>query len=366
MVENPLLEKYAKLLVEYSLSIEKGDRLLIKSTTLAEPLVREVYREALKKGAIVEVDLDFEDQGEILLNNGQEEALKAVPVLFEKAINEFDAYLNIRAPFTLRQAKLNKDNAAIRQNTMKPIFQTYFDRTADRRLKRSLCQYPTWAAAREAGMNLKEYSNFVFSACKLFEEDPKAAWIKLRQNQQAIVDKLNSCTEIRYFSPHMDISFSTKGRTWINSDGQTNMPSGEVFTSPVEDSANGYITFTYPAIYRGVEVENVRLEVKDGYIEKWSATKGQDFLDEIFAMDGARRFGEAAIGTNYDINKITKNILFDEKIGGSIHMAIGQSYQQAGGKNQSGIHWDMISDMKNNGAVFADGEKIYENGKFLI
>ncbi|MCP4923548.1 MAG: aminopeptidase, partial [bacterium] len=201
---------------------EKGDRLLIKSTTLAEPLVREVYREALKKGAIVEVDLDFEDQGEILLNNGQEEALKAVPVLFEKAINEFDAYLNIRAPFTLRQAKLNKDNAAIRQNTMKPIFQTYFDRTADRRLKRSLCQYPTWAAAREAGMNLKEYSNFVFSACKLFEEDPKAAWIQLRQNQQAIVDKLNSCTEIRYFSPHMDISFSTEGRTWINSDGQTN------------------------------------------------------------------------------------------------------------------------------------------------
>ena len=144
------------------------------------------------------------------------------------------------------------------------------------------------------------------------------------------------------------------------------MPSGEVYTSLVEDSVNGYITFTYPAIYRGVEVEEVRLEVKDGFIENWKAKKGQELLDQIFEIEASRRFGEAAIGTNYSIDKITRNILFDEKIGGSVHMAIGQSYAQAGGKNQSSIHWDMISDMKNQGQVFADGEKIYENGLFLI
>ena len=366
MVNENIIDKYAKLLVDYSLSIEKGDRLLVKSTTLAEPLVRAVYREALIRGAIVEVDLDFEDKGNLLLKHGEQAALEHKPTLFEKAINEFDAYLNIRAPFSLKWGDIDKEKNAIHQKAMEPIFQTYFDRTADRRLKRSLCQYPTQAAADAAEMSLEEYSEFIFSACKLFEEDPKQAWINLRNNQQSIVDKLNSCTEIRYLSPNMDISFNTKGRTWINSDGQTNMPSGEVFTSPIEDSANGYITFTYPAIYRGVEVELVKLEVKDGYIESWTAAKGQEFLDEIFKLEGARRFGEAAIGTNYDINRITKNILFDEKIGGSIHMAIGQSYAQAGGKNISSVHWDMISDMQNGGKVFADGEKIYENGKFLI
>lgn len=366
MVDENLINKYAKLLVDYSLSIEEGDRLLIKSTTLAEPLVKAVYKEALIKGATVEVDLDFEDKGNLLLKYGNDQAIKHRPILFEKAINEFDAYLNIRAPFKLKWGDIDKNKNVVHQKAMEPIFQTYFDRTADRRLKRSLCQYPTQASADAANMSLEEYSNFIFSACKLFEEDPKHAWINLRKNQQAIVDKLNSCTEIRYLSPNMDISFSTKGRTWINSDGQTNMPSGEVFTSPVEDSANGHITFTYPAIYRGVEVELVKLEVKNGYIESWSAAKGQDFLDEIFQLEGSRRFGEAAIGTNYDINRITKNILFDEKIGGSIHMAIGQSYAQAGGKNISSVHWDMISDMKNDGKVFADGEKIYENGEFLI
>jgi aminopeptidase len=366
MVNENLLNKYAKLLVDYSLSLEKGDKLLIKSTTLAEPLVKAVYKEALICGAIVEVDLDFEDKGNLLLKYGQQDALVHKPSLFEKAINEFDAYLNIRAPFSLKLGDVDKAKRTIHQKAMEPIFQTYFDRTADRRLKRSLCQYPTQAAADAAEMTLEEYSAFIFSACKLNEENPKKAWIGLRKNQQAIVDKLNSCTHVRYQSPHMDISFRTEGRTWINSDGQTNMPSGEVFTSPIEDSANGYITFTYPAIYRGVEVEQVKLEVKDGYIESWTAAKGQEFLDEIFKLKGSRRFGEAAIGTNYDINRITKNILFDEKIGGSIHMAIGQSYAQAGGKNNSSIHWDMISDMRNGGEVFADGEKIYENGQFLI
>jgi len=144
------------------------------------------------------------------------------------------------------------------------------------------------------------------------------------------------------------------------------MPSGEVYTSPVEDSVNGVVNFSYPAVYMGQEVENVTLWVKNGLINKWEADRGQDFLDRIFEMDGTRRFGEAAIGTNYDINRFTKNILFDEKIGGTVHMAIGQSYLQAGGKNQSAIHWDMIGNMKNGGEIFANDEKIYDSGNFLF
>ena len=181
-----------------------------------------------------------------------------------------------------------------------------------------------------------------------------------------MVDLLNKRTKIRYLGEGIDIEFSTKGRTWINSDGQTNMPSGEVYTSPVEDSVNGVIHFSFPGVYMGHEVEDVTLWVKDGWIEKWEAKRGKDFLDQVFQIEGARRFGEAAIGTNYNIDKLTKNILFDEKIGGTVHMAIGQSYLQAGGKNQSTIHWDMITEMRNGGIILADDEKIYENGVFLF
>jgi aminopeptidase len=162
-----------------------------------------------------------------------------------------------------------------------------------------------------------------------------------------------------------DIRFTTKGRLWINSDGQTNMPSGEVYTSPEEDSVEGYIHFDYPAIRNGAEINGVTLQVKDGEIQSWTAEAGQDILDKTFEIPGTRRFGEAAVGTNYDIDRFSKNMLFDEKIGGTVHMAIGQSYLQCGGKNESAVHWDMIADMTKSGKIFADGKIIYRNGQFL-
>jgi aminopeptidase len=162
------------------------------------------------------------------------------------------------------------------------------------------------------------------------------------------------------------MSFSVKGRKWINSDGRANMPSGEVFSAPIEDSVNGWAYFSYPTIYMGKDVEGVRLEVKDGEVVKWSAEKGQDVLDKVFSVEGARRWGEVAVGTNMNIQRTTRNILFDEKIGGSIHMAVGQSYKQCGGKNESAVHWDMITDMRDGGEIIADGEVIYRNGAFVI
>lgn len=163
-----------------------------------------------------------------------------------------------------------------------------------------------------------------------------------------------------------DITFSVEGRIWMNSDGQTNMPSGEVYTAPHEDNVNGTIFFDYPSIYRGHLVQGITLHVEQGEIVSWEAKTGQALLDEVFNTEGARRFGEVAIGTNYNIQKPTGNILFDEKIGGSIHMAVGQAYYQTGGKNTSPIHWDMISDMISEGEIWADGNLIYRNGKFLI
>ncbi len=364
---NPILKKYANLLVNYCLEIQPGDRLYIKTTTLAEALVREVYREAMKAGGLVVVSLDFREQSKIFFEHAEGDQLSFVTQDYKKAMEEFEAYLYIRAPFNLREDQANDpEKVKMRKKAMVPLNKIYFERTATRALKRNLCQFPTIAAAQNAGMSLEDYETFVYGACKLFEEDPVQSWLDVRAAQQAIVDLLNSKETIRYKGEGIDIRFSTKGRTWINSDGQTNMPSGEVYTSPVEDSVNGVINFSYPAVYMGHVVEDVTLWVKDGYIEKWEAKQGKAFLDRIFDMEGARRFGEAAIGTNYNINRFTKNILFDEKIGGTVHMAIGQSYLQAGGKNQSSIHWDMIANMKNGGEIYANDEKIYDSGRFLF
>lgn len=362
-----ILNKYAHLLVNYCLEIKKGETVYIQSTTLAEELVREVYREAIKVGAHPEVDLMFREKHKIFLDHAVEHQLEYISPIKSTVINEFDAYLNIRAPFNLRE-DANVDPAKRTKSALagKELSDIFSKRTAEGSLRRTLCQYPTQASAQEAAMSLEEYQQFVFGACHLYDADPAQSWREIRKTQQRIVDYLNECEMIRYKNDLSDISFSVAGRIWINSDGRVNMPSGEVFTGPVEDSVEGVIHYNYPSIYMGQEVQGVTFVVQNGQIKEWHAERGMEVLDEIMKIDGARHFGEVAIGTNYNIQKPTKNILFDEKIGGTIHMAIGQSYLQTGGKNESVIHWDLIADMTHNGQIYADDKLIYENGKFLI
>lgn len=362
-----LLEKYAALLVNYCLEIKEGDKVFIQTTTLAEPLLREVYRAAIAAGAHnVEYDMIFRGRNNIFMRSASDAQLDTVSPFYEKAMRDFDAYLFIRAPFNLREEAHTEGGRSKRRSAaLSAVSKVYAERTACRDLRRNLCQYPTDAAAQEAGMSLEDYTDFVANACRLTAADPRAAWLDVRKQQQAVVDYLNNCNTVRYVGGKTDITFSTEGRRWINSDGQTNMPSGEVYTSPVENAVNGVVHFSLPCLYQGNEVRDVTLWVKDGYVEKWEATEGKAFLDYIFSLDGARRFGEAAIGTNYNIKQLTKNILFDEKIGGTVHMAIGQSYLQAGGKNESAVHWDMITDMTKGGEIYADGTLIYQNGQFV-
>ncbi len=363
---NALLQKYAQLLVCYCLQVQPGEQVYIKSTTLAEELLKYVHDEVLLAGGLPYFSLEIANTADSFYNLSNKEQLSHINALEEVALKHFDCYLVIRAPFNLRaiqhcdQEKINVYNQA-RQG----LNAIYFERTGNGSLKRCLCQFPTNASAQEAGMSLNDYENFVYKACGLFEDNAIEYWQNIGKKQQKIVDYLNTKQDIRFVGPDTDIQFSTAGRTWINSDGKNNMPSGEVFTAPVENSVNGHIHFSYPTIYRGQEVENIRLTVSNGYIESWSASKGQEILDTIFKIEGTRHFGEAAIGTNYNIQRITKNILFDEKIGGSIHMAIGQSYKQCGGKNESTIHWDMITDMKKGGQIYADDELFYEDGQII-
>lgn len=361
-----ILNRYATLLCDYCLEIKKGDRLFVHSSTLAIPLIKEVFREATRRGAMTEIDISFAEQGKIFMDNADDDLLNMLPGFRKMAIEEYDAYLVIRAPFNLMEDQnIDPEKKKKRQQTLKPITQTYFKRTGNGSLRRSLCQYPTQASAQLADMSLEEYERFIFNACMLYNDSPEEEWLKVRAGQQKLVDHLNKTSNVRYVNDQSDIQFSVKGRTWINSDGRNNMPSGEVFTGPVEDTVNGVIHFSYPSIFMGKEVSGITLWVENGEVKKWDALKGKDILDRVFEIDGSRHFGEVAIGTNYNIQTPTKNILFDEKIGGTVHMAVGQSYNQTGGKNVSAIHWDMIADMKNGGKIYTDNEMIYENGKFL-
>jgi aminopeptidase len=366
-----LLEKYAKLLVHYCLELKAEEKLFVSMTTLAEPLVREIYREACTLGVVMETEFKFSEQAGIFLKNAPDTLIQTEPPFYKYAMEHFDAYLHIRAPFNLNEtSRLDPQKRKQRSAAMKGINAIYFDRTARRDepggLKRSLCQFPTQAAAQKANMSLEEYTHFVFNACHLYSEDPQSEWLKIRKKQEVIKQYLDKVKQIRYKADHTDISFSVEGRSWINSDGRSNMPSGEVFSAPVEDSVNGKVHFTFPSIYMGQDVRGITLWVEEGKIVEWKAEQGQDLLDHVFYIPGANYFGEVAIGTNYQIQQSTRNILFDEKIGGTIHMAVGQSYKQCGGKNQSSIHWDMITDMTQSGEIYADDKLIYEKGKFLI
>ncbi len=360
-------EKYADLLLRYCLRVEKGDQIIVHSSLLAEPLLREIYRLGTRMGALVEFDLMLEEQSRIFFSEAGEDLIRTVSPVALHRFDHYNKYLNIQAPYNLTEDKnIPGEKLKMRKLALEPIHTLYFQRTADGSMDRCLCQYPTRAAAQAAEMSLEEYQKFVYQACRLYDDDPAESWRNLRHEQQQITDLLNQSTRIQYQGPHVDISFSCAGRLWINSDGRANMPSGEIFTAPVDDSTNGKVYFTYPAYYRGQEVSGITLHIKKGYITEWSAEKGQAVLDEVFQIEGARRLGEAAIGNNYRITQMTKNILFDEKIGGTIHLAVGQAYPQNNGTNKSVIHWDMITDMKKDSRIIADGNTIYENGRFTL
>ena len=364
-----IIEKYANLLVNYCLAVREGDLVYINASYLAEPLLREVAKATIIAGGMPHFNIEMDGIGDLLLEYGSDKQLSYVSPVKKQIFESFDCYLNIRAPFTKGDGDkepVNAEKYKLYQQSQAILNKIYFDRLGNGSMRRGLCQYPTQAGADDARMTLTDYEQFVYQSCYLYDEDPVAKWLEVRAKQQAYVDRLDQADQVQYKGPNIDMTFSVKGRKWMNSDGRANMPSGEVFSAPIEDSVNGWAYFSYPTIYMGKDVEGVRLEVKNGEVIKWSAEVGQDVLDKVFAVEGARHWGEVAVGTNMNIQRTTRNILFDEKIGGSIHMAVGQSYKQCGGKNESAVHWDMITDMRNGGEIIADSEVIYRNGAFII
>ncbi|MGA2092766.1 MAG: aminopeptidase [Sedimentisphaerales bacterium] len=362
-----IYEKYAGLLVHHSLRLKKGDKFLIMSTYLAEDLLKEICREALVVGAFPELRVNINGSNKIFYDYAKNEQLKYVSPIIKYAFKNYDTLLTILAPFNLKELE-NVDPAKkqIVSLGQAGLIKTEMKRAAAGKLNWSLCVFPTDAAAQECGMSKSEYEEFVYSACFLNKNDPIAEWQRFEKKQQRIVNFLNRRKNINFKGNDIDISFSTNGRKWINGNGTKNMPCGEVFTAPVDDSVNGKVRFSYPGFFLGQEIEDISLEVKEGLVIKWDAKKGKSLLDKLMEIPGARRFGEAAVGTNTGIKKFTKNMLFDEKLAGTIHMALGAAIPEAGGKNESAIHWDMLADMHDGGEIYADETLVYKNGRFII
>jgi aminopeptidase len=240
-------------------------------------------------------------------------------------------------------------------------------RLSTKELNYLIVPFPCNAHAQEANMDLFSYFEFIEKALYLDKEDPVNEWLELEKNQEKLVEYLNKVESIHIIGEDTDLTMSAKGRIWENDCGRLNLPDGEVATSPVENSVNGHIRFTYPGIFQGKEIENVYLEFKEGKVMNYSADKGQDLLKEILKVENADILGEFAIGTNYGITKFTKNMLFDEKLGGTIHCALGAGFKELGSKNESAIHWDILKDMKLPGSkIIADDKVIYEEGQWKI
>ncbi len=361
--------KLAQILVDHSAHVGMGDRVAIETTTNAEEVVGVLYELVVQRGGHPHVLLSLPEQEKLLFKHASDEQLTYTPAFQQLVTEQFEVYIRIRAeidPLALRDVPAQKQS--LRQKAIAPVRNKMIMRSAAKELRWVLSQIPTEGYAREAAMSLAEYTDFLFSACHADDHtpDPVAHWENIYKMQSRMVDTLQGHDVMRLAGPNVDLTLSVKGRKFNNSYGLYNMPDGEIYTSPVEDSANGWVKFTYPAIYQGQAVEGVELHFENGRVTSAKAAVGAPLLLAMVNSDeGSHYLGEFAIGTNYEISRFTRNILFDEKLGGTFHLALGTGFPDSGGKNTSNIHWDLICDMRNDSEMRVDGELVYKNGRFV-
>lgn len=365
---DPRLERLARTLVQYSVAVQPGDWVAISGHVIALPLINEVLRGVLEAGGHPTLALQSDELDETMLRYANDEQLRWISPFESTTIEKANATINIRATSNTRALTgIDPGKSRTRQQARAGLMKLGMQRAAEGSRRWVLTQYPCPAYAQEADMSLRDYEQFVYSATFADQDDPVACWNRVYDDQQRLVDWLKGKQQVVVRGPNIDMTLSIADRTFINSDGKHNMPSGEIFTGPVEASVNGWVRFTYPAIRAGVEVEGVELEFKNGKVVRATAEKNQDYLVSQLDSDaGARYLGEFAFGTNYGITRFTKSILFDEKIGGTLHMAVGAGYPETGSRNESSVHWDFICDMRQDSEVLVDGELFYKNGQFVV
>ncbi len=364
---DPRITKLAKILIHYALEIKPGQTLQIRTHPIAEELTLAVYEEAIKAGANVFIQNSVPGADEIFYKHASDAQLDFVSPIRKLVAETFDASLSLWTEHNTRElSAVDPARLARFSKAGAVISKAFLGRAAKGELRWCLTAYPSQAMAQEADMSLADYREFIFSAGMLNDDDPLAFWRKEGESQRKIVAWLKGRDQVALKGSNVDLKMSVKGRSFIPCHGKVNFPDGEIFTGPVEDSVKGWVRFKYPAIEYGQEVTDIELWFEKGRVVKEKASKNQELLTSMLNTDaGSRTLGEFGIGTNYGITRFTKNMLFDEKMGGTIHLAVGSGYPESGSKNESGIHWDMLCDM-NDAEIKVDGDLFYQNGKIVI
>ena len=367
-MSDPRVAKHADLLVNYSLRLQPGQLVRIDGGTVAAPLVTEVYRYALRAGAHPRTRVEVEGLDVIAVDESSDEQLVFVSEVDRFEVEQVSAIVTIWADRNTR-ALSQADPARVSRRiaSRRELTNRLWERIDEGKANWVGTRFPTDAHAQDAEMSLVEYEDFVYGGCHVQgDEDPVAHWQVVSTELNARARELEQVRELRIVGPDTDLRLGVEGRAWLAADGKLNMPDGEIFTSPVETATEGEIRFSFPAIFHGRGVEDVRLRFEGGRVVHAEAGEGEDYLRSLLDMDdGARILGELAFGMNYEIDRFTRDILFDEKIGGTMHLALGASFKKVGGLNDSGLHWDMICDLRADGEVYADGELVWKAGRFL-
>lgn len=360
--------KLARVLTEYAQPVQPGNYVGIEGSTVAEPLIRALYEAVLRRGGYPQTWVSLPGLSEMYYQLANDDQLDFFPPALMTYMEKVDVFYYVFASANTQEYnEIDPARMARHQAAARPYMETYMRRHGEGSLRWNACGWPVQAEAQQAGMGLLGYTEFVYKACGLDQADPVAYWQALSARQEKLVRWLNGKHRAEVRGPGIEMSFDFTDRLWVNCDGHLNFPDGEIFTSPVEDSVNGHVEFSYPGVLGGRTAEGVRLTFKDGVVTDAHAAKGEDFLLSQLALDdGAKRLGEWAIGTNTQIQRHTGSVLFDEKIGGTIHMAIGFSPPETGGQNHSATHWDMVHNMKDGGEIRIDGELFYRAGEFMI
>ena len=361
-------ERLADVLVDYSTRVKKDDLVLIQAPYLAEPLMLAIYQRCLQRGAHPMLRASIPSAAPLFFRFAEEHQLSYVWETEKWLYDNLDVRFSILAENNTKQlSRIEADRQVVASKARKPLLDNFFRRAADGEVRWNVTLFPTEAHAMDASMSLDEYEDFYYGACLVDHEDPVGEWRKIAERHQKLIEWMKGRNEVRIEGEGTDITLEVGGRIWLPADGLENFPDGEIFTGPLENKTRGHIRFSYPGNYGGKSVEGIKLEFEAGRVVEASAELNEDFLIKTIDTDpGARVLGEIGIGTNYGIDRFTKEILLDEKIGGTVHLALGASYPESGGTNESAIHWDMVCDLRRGGRITVDGDPLMEDGKLLV
>lgn len=360
--------RVAQILVDHCVGVKEGELVTIRGAHVAEPMLLSLYQLCLERGAHPMLRASLPAAEPLFFRLARDHQLEFIWETERWLIENVDVSFTVLSETNTRAlSKIDPARQAIAQRARKPLLDRSFERSAAGEYRWNVTLYPTEAYAQDAEMSLAEYEDFFYGACLIDAEDPIGEWRRVAERHAQLIDWMRGRNEVRIEAEGTDLTLEVGGRTWVAANGEYNFPDGEFFTGPLESATRGHVRFTYPANYSGVAVEGIRLEFEDGRVVSAAAEHNEEFLLKTLETDpGARVVGELGIGTNYGVTTFTGEVLLDEKIGGTVHLALGASYPETGGVNESAVHWDMVCDLRRGGRITVDGDLLLEDGRFVV